>query len=181
MPVSADLTTKLNQKFLFLDRITNMIMKAKLRTTASLDNISRRLNWRENVYKPRFFFINKQHQSIEPHKQSNKQSSNPSHKPHAHLITEPFNQISKMKAFLFGLLALVASASAHPGRDHAAPPSPPANPCGLVGPCPKVGEMECCGTGFVTCTNSGWVFLTVARGLPVFNCHLQARFSVAIP
>lgn len=87
-----------------------------------------------------------------------------------------------MRSILFGMLALVASVSALPA------PEPElearGNPCGLVGACPTLGEMKCCGTGFVTCDYSGWVYRecgpgTVCHQLPApgpLFCGYPPRF-----
>jgi len=72
-----------------------------------------------------------------------------------------------MRSFLVALLALVAVATAAPAADpdH----TKPGNPCGLVGACPKVGLMKCCGSGFVTCDYSGWVFRECGPGTTCYQ------------
>jgi hypothetical protein len=70
-----------------------------------------------------------------------------------------------MRSTIIGLLALVASVSALPNPELEARGG---KPCGLVGACPTLGEMKCCGTGFVTCDYSGWVYRDCGPGT---TCH----------
>ena len=68
-----------------------------------------------------------------------------------------------MKSFIvITIVAFVAAVSALPGGQGG-------NPCGLVGVCPTVGEMQCCGTGFVTCDYSEWVFRECGPGTTCYQ------------
>ena len=42
-------------------------------------------------------------------------------------------------------------------------------PCKLSGPCDTLGEMQCCGTGFVTCDYSGWVYRDCGPGTQCYQ------------
>lgn len=66
-----------------------------------------------------------------------------------------------MRSILVSVLALIMAASAVPLEDRA-------NPCGIEGPCPTLGEMKCCGSGFITCDYSGWVYRPCGQGT---TCH----------
>ena len=68
-----------------------------------------------------------------------------------------------MKSVIIIIVGLVATASALPGKTGGG------NPCGLVGACPTVGAMQCCGTGFVTCDFSGWVFRQCGPGTTCYQ------------
>lgn len=72
-----------------------------------------------------------------------------------------------MRSFLVSLFALVAVVAAVPapgGYDHH-----PVNPCGITGACPTVGEMQCCGSGFITCDYSGWVYRDCGPGTTCYQ------------
>jgi hypothetical protein len=71
---------------------------------------------------------------------------------------------TNMRSILLGLIALVATVSANPVAGKSTPPPPPSNPCGITGACPTVGEMKCCGSGFITCDDSGWVYRACGPG-----------------
>jgi len=73
-----------------------------------------------------------------------------------------------MRSFLVAVLALVAVVSAAP----VAEPELEArggNPCGIVGACPTVGAMQCCGSGFITCDYSGWVYRNCGPGTTCYQ------------
>jgi len=72
-----------------------------------------------------------------------------------------------MRSIFVGILALIASVSALPNPELEARGGG-SNPCGLVGDCATVGDMQCCGSGFVTCDYSGWVYRDCGPGT---TCH----------
>jgi hypothetical protein len=73
-----------------------------------------------------------------------------------------------MKSFLISLLALALAVSAapaphdkHDGGD---------SQCACIGTtCDTIGDMQCCGTGFVTCDYSGWVYRDCGPGTTCYQ------------
>jgi len=59
-----------------------------------------------------------------------------------------------MRSFLITAVTLIAGAVALPGYS---------------GSCPTLGEMQCRGTGFVTCDNSGWVYRPCGPGMTCYK------------
>jgi hypothetical protein len=73
-----------------------------------------------------------------------------------------------MKSFLISLLALALAVSAAPApheiRDGGY------DQCDCIGyTCDTIGEMQCCGTGFVTCDYSGWVYRDCGPGTTCYQ------------
>jgi hypothetical protein len=71
-----------------------------------------------------------------------------------------------MRSIFLALIALVAAVSAAPAPGGN---EPPPCPCGITGPCPTIGAMQCCDTGFVTCDYSGWVYRDCGPGTTCYQ------------
>jgi len=59
-----------------------------------------------------------------------------------------------MRTIFVALTTLIAAVSAAPQYE---------------GSCPVVGAMECQGTGFITCDNSGWVYRDCGPGTTCYK------------
>ena len=79
-------------------------------------------------------------------------------------ISEKLLLYHNMKSFLISLLALAVAVTAAP-----APQYDGGDQCGCVGTCDTIGEMQCCGTGFVTCDYSGWVYRDCGPGTTCYQ------------